>query len=214
MTAEELLEILKVVNANRPQVSQTMNFNAPIGQQIAHVDKIEAHFDKDMGMQIVRAEEVGADLPEEEESADEGEPAPHAVPQDCTDAVGKVILPTFMSPQGTVLYSAKQIANASQYINLGSNSQVAMLMAVGLEVDAVRPGSTCIDFVRALIGLKLIPYTDNKTIESMASGMMKKLAGYTKGDKKYPPLPSSHMRWGTKDFPIGKSLYEAMTTQE
>lgn len=56
MTAEELAEVLKAVNANRPQ--QTMNFNAPIGQQIAHVDKIEAHFDKDMGMQISNADEI------------------------------------------------------------------------------------------------------------------------------------------------------------
>lgn len=30
----------------------TNNFNAPIGQYIAHVDKIEAHFDKDMTMHI------------------------------------------------------------------------------------------------------------------------------------------------------------------
>lgn len=58
MTADELAEVLKTVNANRPQVTQTMNFNAPIGQQIAHVDRIEAHFDKDMGMQIVNADEV------------------------------------------------------------------------------------------------------------------------------------------------------------
>lgn len=56
MTAEELEAVLKAVNANRPQ--QTMNFNAPIGQQIAHVDKIEAHFDKDMKMEIAGAEEV------------------------------------------------------------------------------------------------------------------------------------------------------------
>lgn len=53
MTAEELAEVLRAVNANRPHVTQTMNFNGSIGQQIAHVDKIEAHFDKDMGMQVV-----------------------------------------------------------------------------------------------------------------------------------------------------------------
>ncbi len=58
MTTEELAEVLKTVNANRSQVTQTMNFNAPIGQQIAHVDKIEAHFDKDMDMQITNADEV------------------------------------------------------------------------------------------------------------------------------------------------------------
>jgi hypothetical protein len=31
----------------------TFNFHAPVGQQIAHVDKLEAHFDKDMSMQVV-----------------------------------------------------------------------------------------------------------------------------------------------------------------
>ena len=33
-------------------MNQTFNFYAPIGQQIAHVDKIEAHFDKDMTMHV------------------------------------------------------------------------------------------------------------------------------------------------------------------
>lgn len=31
----------------------TFHFNAPVGQNIAHVDKLEAHFDKDMTMQVV-----------------------------------------------------------------------------------------------------------------------------------------------------------------
>ena len=31
----------------------TFNFNAPVGQNIAHVDKLEAHFDKEMTMQVV-----------------------------------------------------------------------------------------------------------------------------------------------------------------
>lgn len=34
-------------------ITFTFNFNAPVGQNIAHVDKIEAHFDKDMTMQII-----------------------------------------------------------------------------------------------------------------------------------------------------------------
>lgn len=58
MTKEEIEEIMRLANAGRPQVNQTFNFNAPIGQQIAHVDKIEAHFDKNMGMQIAHAEVV------------------------------------------------------------------------------------------------------------------------------------------------------------
>ena len=57
MTSEEIAELLKAAVQARPQVTQTLNFNAPVGQQIAHVDKIEAHFDKDMGMQVAN---VGA----------------------------------------------------------------------------------------------------------------------------------------------------------
>ena len=43
----------------------TFNFNAPVGQNIAHVDKLEAHFDKDMTMQVVdtKAMEESAVMP-------------------------------------------------------------------------------------------------------------------------------------------------------
>ena len=43
----------------------TFNFNAPVGQNIAHVDKLEAHFDKDMTMQVVDTKAMEASpLPE------------------------------------------------------------------------------------------------------------------------------------------------------
>lgn len=58
MTPEEISELLKTAVQARPQVTQTLNFNASVGQQIAHVDKIEAHFDKDMGMQVANAGEI------------------------------------------------------------------------------------------------------------------------------------------------------------
>lgn len=69
MTAEELAEVLKAIGDLRPQ--QTMNFYAPIGQQIAHVDKIEAHFDKDMTMHVVGADDVVQDSTEAERVTNE-----------------------------------------------------------------------------------------------------------------------------------------------
>ena len=36
----------------------TFNFNAPVGQNIAHVDTLEAHFDKDMTMQVIDGEDI------------------------------------------------------------------------------------------------------------------------------------------------------------
>lgn len=40
------------------------NFFAPVGQNIAHVDKLEAHFDKDMKMQMVKVDGVEVETPE------------------------------------------------------------------------------------------------------------------------------------------------------
>jgi len=71
MTKEEMAEVLKMANACRPAVSQTMNFNAPIGQHISHVDKIEAHFDKNMGMQVTNAEQLESVQPQQTETAEE-----------------------------------------------------------------------------------------------------------------------------------------------
>ena len=68
MTSEEITELLKAAVQARPQVTQTFNFNAPVGQQIAHVDRIEAHFDKDMGMQIANAGEINNGAPQPQPS--------------------------------------------------------------------------------------------------------------------------------------------------
>jgi len=48
-----------VRNANLP-IQLTVNFNASVGQQILHVDSINARFDKDMNMEILNAEEITA----------------------------------------------------------------------------------------------------------------------------------------------------------
>ena len=147
------------------------------------------------------------------EPANDGVTNRDAIPADCVEAVKKVIVPTFTIEGGVVLNSATQIAKAAKQIDLGSNSQVAMLMAIGMEVNAVRPGCTCPDFVRALIGMRVIAYTNNKAIDTMAGGISKKLYGYKKGEKEYPPLSGNHQRWSTNDQPIGIRLFDAMRSQ-
>ena len=63
MKQEEQDESGRLVKASRPQI--TMNFNScPIGQQIAHVDKIVANFDKDMNMHIVDVDEIAGNSDE------------------------------------------------------------------------------------------------------------------------------------------------------
>lgn len=51
-------------------INFTFNFNAPVGQNIAHVDTLNAHFDKDMKMQVV---DYDNDNLNENENDNEGE---------------------------------------------------------------------------------------------------------------------------------------------
>ena len=46
------------MNETMNTLNFTFNFNAPVGQNIAHVDKLEAHFDKDMTMQVIDGEDI------------------------------------------------------------------------------------------------------------------------------------------------------------
>lgn len=53
----------------KPTLNFTFNFNAPVGQNIAHVDHLEAHFDKDMTMQVVDTKEASPQPSPEGEGA-------------------------------------------------------------------------------------------------------------------------------------------------
>ncbi|MBO5704134.1 MAG: hypothetical protein J6R91_06180 [Bacteroidaceae bacterium] len=56
--------------SNEKTINFTFNFNAPVGQNIAHVEKLEAHFDKDMTMQVVDTKSIVNDEQEEERGAE------------------------------------------------------------------------------------------------------------------------------------------------
>ena len=73
------------------------------------------------------------------------------IPQDCTDAVKNVLYPTFTSANKEVLNSREQIAKAAKVAKLNRKVKVAMLMAVALEVNAIRPDTNTRDFIRTLI---------------------------------------------------------------
>ena len=136
------------------------------------------------------------------------------IPHDCRDATNKVMKPTFTLPNGVVMNSRKQIVKAASVIDLTTNVQVALLMAISIEVKAIRPGTKCIDFVRALIGIGVLKYSDEKAVKNMADGMNRKLHGTQKKDKKVLPLPPKHIQWKETDRNIGDDIYKAMTTEE
>ncbi|RHK13187.1 hypothetical protein DW079_00495 [Segatella copri] len=136
------------------------------------------------------------------------------IPQNCTEAIVKVMEPKFTLTNKVVMNSRKQIVKAASVIDLTTNVQVALLMAIGIEVKAIRPGTKCIDFIRALIGIGVIKYSDEKAIKNMADGMNRKLHGTKKKNKKVLPLPPKHIQWKEIDKTIGDAIYKAMTTEK
>lgn len=136
------------------------------------------------------------------------------IPDDCRDAINKVMTPSFTLPNKVVKISRNQIEKAAYVIDLTANVQVAMLMAISIDVEAIRSGTKCIDFIRALIGIGVLKYSDDKAIKNMSDGMNKKLKTLKRNKEHVSSNHPDYLLWKDKDKEIGKEIYKAMTTEE
>ena len=136
------------------------------------------------------------------------------IPDDCRDAINKVMKPTFTLPNKVVKISRNQIEKAAYVIDLTANVQVAMLMAISIDVEAIRSGTKSIDFIRALIGIGVLKYSDDKAIKNMSDGMNKKLKTLKRNKEHVSSNHPDYLLWKDKDKEIGKEIYKAMTTEE
>lgn len=98
-------------------------------------------------------------------------------------------------------------------IDVEANVQVAMLMAIGLEVKAIRPGVKCINFIRALIGIGVLKYSDDRAITRMSNGMNKKLKDLNNNKEKVSSNHADYLLWKDDDKSIGEDIFKAMTTE-
>lgn len=136
------------------------------------------------------------------------------IPDDCRDAINKVMTPSFTLPNKFVKISRNQIEKAAYVIDLTANVQVAMLMAISIDVEAIRSGTKSIDFIRALIGIGVLKYSDDKAIKNMSDGMNKKLKTLKRNKEHVSSNHPDYLLWKDKDKEIGKEIYKAMTTEE
>ena len=136
------------------------------------------------------------------------------IPDDCRDAINKVMTPSFTLPNKVVKISRNQIVKAAYVIDLTANVQVAMLMAISIDVEAIRSGTKSIDFIRALIGIGVLKYSDDKAIKNMSDGMNKKLKTLKRNKEHVSSNHPDYLLWKDKDKEIGKEIYKAMTTEE
>lgn len=135
------------------------------------------------------------------------------IPQNCKEAINNVFTDTFkFSDKKVELNSRIQIAKAAHLINLKRNYEVAILMYISMEVNAILPGVRCIDFIRALIGIGVVKYSDDNAIITMSNGMSKKMKRLK--EEKVSSNHADYLLWKNKDKKIGEKIYKAMTTEE
>lgn len=135
------------------------------------------------------------------------------IPQNCKEAINNVFTDTFkFSDKKVELNSRIQIAKAAHLINLKRNYEVAILMYIPMEINAILPGVRCIDFIRALIGIGVVKYSDDNAIITMSNGMSKKMKRLK--EEKVSSNHADYLLWKNKDKKIGEKIYKAMTTEE
>ncbi len=135
------------------------------------------------------------------------------IPQNCKEAINNVFTDTFkFSDKKVELNSRIQIAKAAHLINLKRNYEVAILIYISMEINAILPGVRCIDFIRALIGIGVVKYSDDNAIITMSNGMSKKMKRLK--EEKVSSNHADYLLWKNKDKKIGEKIYKAMTTEE
>lgn len=120
---------LPTMTEEKHTVNITNNYYAPIGQKIDHVDHIEAHFDKDMGMQVDMAEQL-------QTSQTPNEPQMDTTPIDWCQAGIRAVMAgghlEFSSDWAAVM---KIIREVSVFDTLTPSGMVDMIKNAGTEID-------------------------------------------------------------------------------
>ena len=158
-------------------ISFTFNFNAPVGQNIAHVDKLEAHFDKDMTMQVVDTKglvDASASDSKEESGGNPSSEVPESV-KACFRIAND--------------YVKEQVGAIVNDFYLGEHVNLAMIEVTLFDHGQLKKRNEHTTFVRALKDWGIL--SSEVDVAKAASGMSSKLRspfpteGYKQWDKNY-----------------------------
>lgn len=158
-------------------ITFTFNFNAPVGQNIAHVDKIEAHFDKDMTMQVVDTKvliDASASDSKEESGGNSSSEVPESV-KSCFRIAND--------------YVKEQVEAIVNEFYLGEHANLAMIEVTLFDHGQLKKRNEHKTFVRALKDWGIL--SSDIDVAKAASGMASKLRspfpteGYKQWDKNY-----------------------------
>jgi hypothetical protein len=182
-------------------ITFNFNFNAPVGQNIAHVDKIEAHFDKDMTMQIVDTKSTIESGSEEKslEQPNEGQESD----------LRKRVIPESVKACFRIAndYVREQVEAIVNDFYLGQSVNLAMIEVTLFDHGQLQKRNSHKLFVQALIDWDILPKeTDiDKTSIAMASKLR---SSFPK--KGYKEWDNIHLNERILCVKIGKKLPESM----
>ena len=163
--------------SNERNINFTFNFNAPVGQNIAHVDKVEVHFDKDMTMQVVDTKgliDTNVSDSKEETGGNLFSEVPESV-KECFRIANN--------------YVKEQVEAIVNDFYLGQSVNLAMIEVTLFDHGQLKKRNEHTTFVRALKDWGIL--SSDVDVAKAAGGMASKLRssfpteGYKQWDKNY-----------------------------
>ena len=182
-------------------INFTFNFNAPVGQNIAHVEKLEAHFDKDMTMQIVDTNAMVESCNENnglEQSSEEKKPGL------CTHEITESIKACFRIAND---YVREQVEAIVTDFYLGQAVNLAMIEVTLFDHGQLQKRNSHKLFVRALIDWGILP--KDTDVDKTSTGMASKLRS-TFPSEGYKQWDNYHLNERNLCTNIGNRLPESM----
>ena len=175
-------------------ISFTFNFNAPVGQNIAHVDKIEAHFDKDMSMQVVDTKGL-VEAPQVDFKERNNEGNTFEIPESVKECF------RFASE-----FVKEQVAIIIKDFYLNKPVNLAIIERVLFDHNILQKSNTHTTFICALMDWGILP--EDIDIRKTANGMATKFKSFPQ--EGYKKWNNDHLNDRTLCINIGNRLPESM----
>lgn len=126
------------------------------------------------------------------------------------EIIKKVFTESMIAEDNTELDTIEQVKKTWKLVNSNSNVEIGMFKIVCEEAGALVGMPSDSNYVKALMGLGLIP--KDKIIKNVTEGYRKKIYGEQDKNRNYKRkrLPDKHNEWKGRDKTFGNKIFNSL----
>ena len=133
-----------------------------------------------------------------------------SLPESYLKADKEVFTDTMKLANGTIVNTRSQVKKVADKNNLNSPNSIGLFKLLCDEASALKGNINDMDYVRALVVIKAIPYKTNEEIKKTCSSFQKKTNGHKRNGKIIPPIDKDHRKWEGEDKTFGEKVYKEL----